>query len=132
MSVSDKPNTLRAQMKHHEPIVCFQQNQREEVRLVGGGGIVGALSASAGMKNQNYLCISVKTKQIDMRTAEDEAHQLDSNDDKEPQTVCYAIDAYNQQCNNRVFKTLNSIATDSDHIPLTCYAIEGNTVDRNS
>lgn len=37
MSVSDKPATLRAQMKHHEPIVCFQQNQRDEVRIVGGG-----------------------------------------------------------------------------------------------
>lgn len=23
MSVSDKPSTLRAQMKHHEPIVCY-------------------------------------------------------------------------------------------------------------
>ena len=36
MSFSDKPSPLRAQMKHHEPIVCFQQNQRDEVRLVGG------------------------------------------------------------------------------------------------
>lgn len=59
MSVSDKPSTLRAQMKHHEPIVCF----------------------------------AVKTKQIDMRTAKETAHPLDSNDDKEPQAVCYAIDA---------------------------------------
>ena len=58
MSVSDKPATLRAQMKHHEPIVCF----------------------------------AVKTKQIDMRTADNETHPLDSNDDKEPQVVCYAID----------------------------------------
>jgi len=23
MSVSDKPNTLRSQMKHHEPVVCY-------------------------------------------------------------------------------------------------------------
>lgn len=82
-------------MKHHEPIVCFQQNQREEVRLVGGGGIVGALSASAGMKNQNYLCIAVKTKQIDMRTADETAHPLDGNDDKEPQAVCYSADFRN-------------------------------------
>lgn len=59
MSVSDKPGTLRAQMNHHEPIVCF----------------------------------AVKTKQIDMRTAENEAHPLDVNDDKEPQAVCYSVDA---------------------------------------
>ena len=41
------------------------------------------------MKNQNYLCIAVKTKQVDMRTSEETAHPLDSNDDKEPQAVCY-------------------------------------------
>ena len=51
---------------------------------------MGAISANPGMKNQNYLCISVKTKQIDMRTADNEAHPLDSNDDKEPQAVCFA------------------------------------------
>ena len=39
------------------PAVCFQQNTRDEVRLIAGdGGIAGALSASAGMKQQNYLC----------------------------------------------------------------------------
>ena len=56
MNVSDKPNTLRAQMKHHEPIVCM----------------------------------AIKTKQIDMRTADETAHPLDGNDDKEPQAVCFA------------------------------------------
>jgi len=39
------------------PAVCFQQNMRDEVRLIAGdGGIAGALSASAGMKQRNYLC----------------------------------------------------------------------------
>lgn len=58
MSVSDKPNTLRAQMKHYEPIICC----------------------------------AVKTKQIDMRTEDGKAHPLDSNDGKEPQAVCYAVE----------------------------------------
>jgi U3 small nucleolar RNA-associated protein 14 len=40
--------------------------------------------------NRPAVCIAVKTKQIDMRTAEEKAHPLDSNDDKEPQTVCFA------------------------------------------
>lgn len=37
MSVSDKPSTLRAQMKHHEPIICFEPGiaKRE-------GGIIGS------------------------------------------------------------------------------------------
>lgn len=39
------------------PAVCFQQNTRGEVRLIAGdGGMAGALSASTGMKQQNYLC----------------------------------------------------------------------------
>ena len=39
--------------------VCFQQNQRDEVRLIGGvGDISGALSAGSGAKNQNYLCVA--------------------------------------------------------------------------
>ncbi len=37
--------------------VCFQQNTRDEVRLMSGdGGIAGALAANAGMKQTNYVC----------------------------------------------------------------------------
>jgi DNA (cytosine-5)-methyltransferase 1 len=36
--------------------VCFQQNTRDEVRLIGGeGNLAGALAASAGMKQTNYI-----------------------------------------------------------------------------
>ncbi len=36
--------------------VCFQQNQRDEVRLTNGDGqVTGALAADAGMKQQNYV-----------------------------------------------------------------------------
>jgi DNA (cytosine-5)-methyltransferase 1 len=41
------------------PAVCFQQNTRDEVRL-----IAGALSASAGMKQQNYLCDWVTIRRL--------------------------------------------------------------------
>ena len=45
--------TMRAK---NQLAVCFQQNTRDEVRLIGGEGIVaGALSASAGMKKTNYI-----------------------------------------------------------------------------
>lgn len=45
--------TLTATDRH---AVAFVQNARDEVRLVGGdGGIAGALVASAGAKQQNYL-----------------------------------------------------------------------------
>lgn len=40
-------------------VVCFQQNQRDEVRLIGGvGDISGALSTGSGAKGQNYLCVA--------------------------------------------------------------------------
>ena len=42
------------------------------------------------------VCFAVKTKQVDMRTSEEIAHPLDSNDDKEPQAVCYVIDQLHQ------------------------------------
>lgn len=126
MSVSDKPSTLRAQMKHHEPIVCFQQNQRNEVRIVGGGGIVGAISANPGMKNQNYLCMAVKTKQVDMRTSEETAHPLDSNDDKEPQAVCYGIDQQGGKSNcGYLENVMPTICSDSHGTPhALCYPEE--------
>lgn len=40
----------------HPPAVAFQQNQRDEVRLVAGdGSLAGALPAEPGMKQQNYI-----------------------------------------------------------------------------
>lgn len=42
--------------------IAFQQNQRDEVRLMNGdGSIAGALSASSGMKNTNYVCMADDT-----------------------------------------------------------------------
>ena len=39
--------------------VRFQQNQRDEVRLIGGDGdVAGSLSASQFTKCQNYICMS--------------------------------------------------------------------------
>ena len=39
--------------------------------------------------------------------------------------VCMGFDVYNMQGNEKVFKTLNSIATDSDHIPVVCLNFQG-------
>jgi DNA (cytosine-5)-methyltransferase 1 len=42
-------------------VVAFQQNTRDEVRLMGGdGGIAGALAAQPGMKQQNYLAYTTE------------------------------------------------------------------------
>ena len=49
--------TLRAEMGDNQPAICFQQNQREEVRNMGEQ--VGALTAESGMHNTNYVCYEV-------------------------------------------------------------------------
>lgn len=84
---------------------------------------MGAICASPGMKNQNYLCISVKTKQIDMRTADNKAHPLDGNDDKEPQAVCYAIDQQGGKSNCSYAKdVMVTLCSDSHGTPHgVCY-----------
>lgn len=51
----------------------------------------------------------------------DKANTLRAQDHGHPPVVCMAFDVYNMQENERVFKTLNSVATDSDHIPVICF-----------
>ena len=48
--------TLRSQQGGEGVGVAFQQNSRDEVRLIGGDGkTAGALCAESGMKQQNYI-----------------------------------------------------------------------------
>lgn len=43
--------------------IAFQQNTRDEVRLMNGDGqIAGALAAQAGMKQQNYIATTFKVR----------------------------------------------------------------------
>lgn len=85
-------STLRAEMGDNQPAVCFearqdpichdevthsigakdtghgicwQQNTRDEVRLIGGeGDITGALMAQPGMKQQNYIMSSAQVRRL--------------------------------------------------------------------
>lgn len=48
--------TLAQRAYKDPPIVAFQQNQRDEVRLMNGDGDVsGAIASNPGMHNQNYI-----------------------------------------------------------------------------
>lgn len=101
--------------------------------------------------NQMAVCFAIKTKQIDMRTADNEAHSLDGNDDKEPQAVCYSVDALSSNSmksknpHSGFHKTAVSKCLDTMCCDPSCnqggvivvqmgvvYAVEGNTVDRKS
>ena len=55
-------------------VAAFQQNTRDEVRYIGGDGkIAGALAASAGMKQTNYiqLAIPINTMTVQGRPSDD-------------------------------------------------------------
>jgi DNA (cytosine-5)-methyltransferase 1 len=45
------------------------------------------------------------------------------------QVICYGVDIYNQALTGDKTKTLNSAATDADHIPCTIYSIENHPND---
>lgn len=36
--------------------------------------------------------------------------------------VCYGVDCYNQSASEEISKSLNSVATDSDHVPCVAYS----------
>ena len=59
--------TLRAQDHGHPPVMCFQQNQREEVRNMGEQA--GALTAEPGTHNNNYLCYCIEGNVVDRVSA---------------------------------------------------------------
>ena len=113
MSISDKSATIRAQMKHHEPIICFQQNQMEEVRNMGTQD--GALTAESGMHNTNYIVYPAAFMGGQGATARGIAY-----------------------CSNGTTPTLKGTVNGSNMVPdivypsNLCYAIEGNTVDRDT
>jgi DNA (cytosine-5)-methyltransferase 1 len=55
-------------------VAAFQQNTRDEVRYIGGDGkIAGALAASAGMKQTNYIqiAIPINTMTVQGRPSDD-------------------------------------------------------------
>ena len=61
MNVSDIPCTLRSQMKHHEPIVCFEpgiaKREGSDSRFVNDKSVT--LRANMG-DNQPAVCYEVK------------------------------------------------------------------------
>lgn len=67
--------------------VCFQQNQRDEVRDMGEQA--GALTAESGMHNQNYLCYPEKARSLCARHDSSPCHDRGQN------IVCYGVDCRN-------------------------------------
>ena len=60
------PRGVREQWGRHgegrsPSVVCFAQNTRDELRVVGFG-VCGAIAANPGMKQQNYILQTEKEK----------------------------------------------------------------------
>jgi hypothetical protein len=82
----------------------------------------GALCASGydklGVQEAANDMYVVQSMEVFHCTSEKEKVQpLKARDYKDPQLVCYGVDCYNQTQTEEVSKSLNSAATDSDHIP---------------
>ena len=101
-----KAPTIRAQMGGHPPVVMMPESQKAYGVTTKGNGdafVSGerhtTLSVGGGQAGQGYPC------------------------------VCYGVDAYNQVLTGDKTKTLNSAASDSDHVPCAVYSVENHPAD---
>lgn len=63
--VSDGVSFPLGRNSGQENVVCFTQNTRDEVRIIGGdGAISGALCANSGAKQTNYLAFGIQGNMI--------------------------------------------------------------------
>jgi DNA (cytosine-5)-methyltransferase 1 len=81
-----------------EFIIAFQQNTRDEVRLIGGdGAIVGALSAEPGVKQQNYIAAN-NFGERDIATALSKSNQR-LDEDTETFVIANTLPAHHMRNN---------------------------------
>lgn len=103
-------------------VVCFQQNQREEVRILGEQA--GALTAESGMHNTNYLVLNDQGGSV--MDVSDKAGCLRAQEHGHPPVVCFEPDITKREDgNSRIIKdrcgTLR--AEMGDNQPAVCYAV---------
>lgn len=72
----------------HGVCYCFQQNQREEVRIMGDK--TGAITAESGMHNTNYV-FAMSERPISMMVTENISNTITATDYKGAQVVCYEV-----------------------------------------
>ena len=100
--------------------IAFQQNTRNEVRMMNGDGqIAGALQAEAGMKQQNYLATGCMTPELPQRVrvhgTGGTSPTLSSEEGRgHGAPTVLAVDTYNQTT-NETSQAINSSASDINH-----------------
>lgn len=103
-------------------VVCFQQNQREEVRILGEQA--GALTSESGMHNTNYLVLNDQGGSV--MDVSDKAGCLRAQEHGHPPVVCFEPGITKREGgNSRIIKdrcgTLR--AEMGDNQPAVCYAV---------
>lgn len=104
-------------------VVCFQQNQREEVRILGERA--GALTAESGMHNTNYLVLNDQGGSV--MDVSDKAGCLRAQEHGHPPVVCFEPGITKREGgNSRIIRdrcgTLR--AEMGDNQPAVCYEKE--------
>ena len=102
MNVSDKHSTLRAQMKHHEPIVIYPINTmvatrggRDDMRTCFGIGEPGDPQFTLSAAHEHGVCYAIEGHVVDRNTSNngkgwctDVSPTMNTQD---RHAVCYAI-----------------------------------------
>ena len=110
--------TLNAMHGHDVHVVCFQQNQREEVRILGEQA--GALTAESGMHNTNYLVLNDQGGQV--MGVSDKAGCLRAQEHGHPPVVCHVVGMTNRGFESgKVTETLR--AESHQALPIVAYAV---------
>ena len=134
-----KAPTIRAQMGGHPPVVMTPESciafEPGASRRLGGYAwedVAGTLRANMG-DNQTAVAYGVTTKGNGDAFVSEERHTtLSVGGGQAGQgypCVCYGVDAYNQALTGDKAKTLNSAASDADHVPCTVYSVENHPAD---
>ena len=103
-------------------VICFQQNQREEVRILGEQA--GALTAESGMHNTNYLVLNDQGGSV--MDVSDKAGCLRAQEHGHPPVVCFEPGITKREGgNSRIIKYLCGAlrAEMGDNQPAVCYAV---------
>ena len=101
------------------------------------GDITGDKSATLGVNcgmstGRNGVAIAFEpgaSRRLGGYAWEDVAGTLRANMGDNQTAVAYGVDAYNQVLTGDKAKTLNSAASDSDHVPCTVYSVENHPAD---
>lgn len=139
MNVSDKPSTLRAQMKHHEPIIVYPVNTmvatrggRDDMRTCFGIGEAGDPQFTLSAAHEHAVCYAIEGNTVDLNRrkngcgwCEDVSPTLNTQD---RHAICFQLCGDRDNPSVSFSETAYCIPANpmSDRGQAICIALEGN------